>query len=160
FWTVLEHRAIGASRRRLLHLARALDRCPPVVRERRALIEESPWRRELSARRLSLLPSPRSRRALRSSLARGPEVGTWAALEGLARVRDARGLRWFLEHPESLAGRDDASLAALLRGFGRRAAPILAQLLAGAHVAPRLERAAIEALGWAGHRPAAAAIAR
>lgn len=158
FWAALETLdARGRDRRKLSH---ALARCAPVADERRALRDDSPWRRELAARRLGLLRSRNSRQALRRALARGPALVTLAAATALARDRDGRALRWLLAHPQALARRTPRSLVALLRAFGPGARPLLSQALAADRLDPALERAAIETLGLAGDREASDVIER
>ena len=158
FWAALETLdARGRDRRRL---SRALARCEHLTDERRALRDDSPWRRELAARRLGLLRSDASRRALRRALARGPALVTLAAAGALARDRDGAALRWLIAHPQALARRTPRALAALLRAFGRGARPLLIEALNAGRLEPALERAAIETLGLAGDRDASGTIER
>jgi HEAT repeats len=159
FWTALETYAARLSRSEWKRLAGALDPCVHERRERRALRDDSPWRRELAARRLGLLGSSASRRALRVALERGPEPVTMTAATALARVRDVKALRWILAHPERLASRSRHAWTGLLRGFGRNALPMLAQELARGTHDPRLERALIESLGLGRFDAAVPAIA-
>jgi HEAT repeat protein len=126
--------------------------------ERRALRDESPWRRVLAARRLGLLRSDPSRRALRRALVRGPELVTLHAAMALGRARDRGALRWLLNHPECLASRSPAALVGVLRAFGSGALPDLAAALKGGLDSLRLERAVIEALGLGGEHAARAAL--
>jgi hypothetical protein len=158
FWTALETYAARLSRAEWRRLATALERCPHEKAERQALRDDSPWRRELAARRLGLLATPGSRRALRIALERGPAAGTLTAARALARGRDAKALRWILTHPDRLASRSRHAWSALLRSFGRRALPILAVELERGSRSPDLERALIESLGIGRFTPAAAAI--
>src|SRR5262245_59644926 len=72
FWNALESCAPRLRYVHWLRLSRALEANPFSVLERRALREESPWRRMLAAKRLGLLRSERSRRALRRALVAGP----------------------------------------------------------------------------------------
>jgi HEAT repeat protein len=160
FWTALEMDVPPlpyAARRRL---ARGLFPDEHASAERRALRDESPWRRALAARRLALLPSDLTRRALRRALVRGPALVTLAAANALGRHRDRGALRWLLAHPEALAGRTPRSLAGCLRAYGRRALPVLATALDGDIASPLLERAILETLGRGGYRAAAVAIER
>ena len=53
FWSALEELTTRGPG--WLRLSRALADCPHLEHERRALREQSPWRRELAARRLGLL---------------------------------------------------------------------------------------------------------
>jgi len=159
FWGALEtlgHGPVRARRR----LGELLERNRHALAERRALRDDSPWRRELAARRLGLLSSHGSRRALRRAMVRGPEPVTLAAAAALARLRDRPALRWVLAHPASLARRTPRARTALLRGFGRPGLAVIAEALEGGAADPRLERAMIEALGLGGRREAAAAIER
>ncbi|HEY6867803.1 MAG TPA: hypothetical protein VI792_11135, partial [Candidatus Eisenbacteria bacterium] len=72
FWGALEGLTFGHRRVQRRALSEALAGNPHARRERRALRDDSPWRRELAARRLALLTEPASRRALRAALERGP----------------------------------------------------------------------------------------
>ncbi|OGF04768.1 MAG: hypothetical protein A2W00_00565 [Candidatus Eisenbacteria bacterium RBG_16_71_46] len=158
FWSAVEPLAFRLRRRDWLRLSRALERNRHAAAERRALRDDSPWRRELAARRLALLRAPSSRRALRRAMVRGPEAVRYAAARALARYGDLAALRWVLSHPERLASRHPAAWTSLLRAFGRRAR---ADLLAGLDLPPALpalERALIEALGLLGPAAAAGAI--
>jgi HEAT repeat protein len=158
FWTAIE--ALTSRGDGWLALSRALAGCPHLETERQALRVESPWRRELAARRLGLLFAPGSRRALRAALHEGHEVVTAAAAISLARYRDLETLRWLLAHPESLARRPHRARVALLRAFGRRGLPELAAALERGTGEPGMDRAVIEALGIASHHEARMAVAR
>jgi HEAT repeats len=158
FWATLEIDVPPLAYRERLRLARVLTTDEHAASERRALRDESPWRRSLAARRLALLPSGVTRRALRRALVRGPELVTLAAATALARHRDRGALRWVLAHPDALARRTPRSLAGWLRAYGRRALPVLAEALERGVTNPTLEQALIETLGRGGHRPALAAI--
>ena len=158
FWAALE--TLDARGRNRRELSRALVRCAHVADERRALRDESPWRRELAARRLGLLRSRNSRQALRRALARGPALVTLAAATALARDRDGRALRWLLAHPRALSRRTPRSLVTLMRAFGPGAWPLLTRALESERLDPALERAAIETLGLAGDRGASDVIER
>lgn len=160
FWAAVEglDPALDPVRRR--RLGELLERNRHALAERRALRDDSPWRRELAARRLGLLSSPSSRRALRRAMVLGPEPVTLVAALALARLRDRPALRWVLAHPQALARRTPRALAALLRGFGRPALDIIAEGLDQNATDPRLERAMIETLGLGGCLPAARAIER
>ena len=158
FWSALEDlvsRGPG-----WLRLSRALADCPHVERERRALRDDSLWRRELAARRLALLFSPASRRALRDALEEGPELVTAAAAAALARYRDPAALRWLLAHPEALARRPHRLRVSLLRAFGRRGLGELAAALQRGTGDAAMDRALIEALGLAGDGAARRAVER
>lgn len=156
FWTALESRTLDAPLP--ARLSRVLAHCPQVADERRALRDDSPWRRELAARRLGLIRTRWTRRALRRALARGPEPVTQAAALALARLRDAATLRWLLAHPAALARRTPRARVALLRAFGSAAhGYLLAALERGSD--PALERALIEVLGLGNCDAAAGAIA-
>jgi hypothetical protein len=159
FWTALETYAARLTRSDWRRLAVALERSPHERVERRALRDDSPWRRELAARRLGLLHSRASRRALRVALERGPAAVTLAAARSLARGRDGRALRWILAHPERLASRGRPIWTGLLRSFGHRARPVLAAELERGPLSPELECALIDSLGIGRFAPAARAIA-
>jgi hypothetical protein len=152
FWTALE--ALTSRGDGWLVLSRALAGCPHFELERQALRDESPWRRELAARRLGLLFAPTSRRALRAALRAGPELVTAAAAAALARYRDHETLHWLLAHPGSLARRPPRARVALLRAFGRRGLPEIAAALERGTGDAALDRAIIEVLGIAAHHDA------
>ena len=158
FWSVLETPTLETDRRRRRALGAALAGNPHTRRERRALGDDSPWRRELAARRLALIEEPGSRRALRAALGRGPAVVALAAAVALGLYRDAWALRWLIAHPDSLARRDLRARVAVLRGFGRGALPVLAQALEGG--IPGLERAVMDTLALGGHAAGVPAIER
>lgn len=154
FWTALERFALRARSSALRRLAAVLDRSPHVRLERQRLRDDSPWRRELAARRLGLLPSRRSCRALRRALVHGPEPVTLAAARALARHRDRASLRWWLRHPEALARRSRRALRELLEAFGHRGLPEIAAALESGIPHATLELAAIDVLGLGGYRGA------
>jgi HEAT repeat protein len=157
FWSALEFGSLRLTRREWLRLSNALGDSRHVREERKALRDNSPWRRALAARRLALLKSPRSRRALRRALVAGPELVSLAAALALARYRDRAALRWLLNHPGALAHRPHPTLVALLRSFGSKSAEELVAALETGIGGESLERAAIEALGlmnWRAARPA------
>lgn len=160
FWSALETIPLEPRRLRWRPLSQALAGNPHTRRERRALRDDSSWRRELAARRLALIAEPASRRALRAALERGPELVTHAAAAALGRYRDAHALRWLIARPEALARRTPRAQVAVLRAYGRGALPLLAQALEGPGGVSRLERALIETLGLSDHTPASAAIER
>lgn len=158
FWTALETSSLRVRYVRWLRLSRALEWNPFSRAERRALRDESPWRRMLAARRLGLLRSERSRRALRRAMVRGPEVVTLAAASALARYRDRGALRWLLRHPAALERRPSPSLIGVLRAFGPAALPDLAAALDQGFDSHRIERAVVETLGMGRYRPARSAL--
>ncbi|HYM80580.1 MAG TPA: HEAT repeat domain-containing protein [Candidatus Limnocylindria bacterium] len=158
FWSALEGISHRLSRKEWLRLSSVLERNRFSGLERRALRDDSPWRRALAARRLGLLRSKPARRALRRALVRGPELVTLAAAQSLARFGDRAALRWLLEHSGALARRTPPALIALLRSFGRNALPDLAASLGRDVANPNLERAIVETLGRARYRPARSAI--
>lgn len=158
FWAALED--LASRRSSWLALSRALVDSPHCAAERAALLDKSPWRRELAARRLALLFSPESRRALRAALREGPGLVTAAAATALARYRDLETLRWLLANPAALEQRPHRPRVALLRGFGRRALPELAAALDHGTGDAAMDRALIEALGLAGFRDARRSIER
>jgi HEAT repeat protein len=158
FWGALETLAPELDRRALRYLAQAIRGFGHHRRECRALRDDSPWRRELAARRLAFVPSRLSRRALRDALEQGPEFVAYAAARALARQRDRETLVWILEHPSYFASRPPRARTALLHAFGPGATLLLAERLRAGIDDPALERSVIERLGAAGHRPAAPAI--
>jgi HEAT repeat protein len=158
FWTAVEE--LTSRGKGWLALSRALAPCRHLETERAALRDESPWRRELAARRLGLLVSLRSRSALRAALHEGPELVTVAAAYALARYRDLEALRWLLDNPEAVLHRTPRTRVALLRAFGRRAVPVLAEALAAGSGDAAMQRALIETLGLADCRDARILIAR
>jgi hypothetical protein len=158
FWTALE--TLTSRGEGWLRLSRALAGCPHFETERLALRDESPWRGELAARRLGLLFSPASRRALREALHTGPELVAAAAAAALARYRDLETLRWLLANPGTLARRTHRARVALLRTFGRQALPMLTTALGRGSGDAAMDRAFIETLGLALHMDARALIER
>lgn len=150
YWTALESPALRLKRQQWLRLSQALARSRHAAAERRALADDSPWRRALAARRLSLLRSRASWRALRQALIRGPEMVTFAAASALARYRDRRALRWILSHESALAHRHRNALVALLRAFGRSGLPVMTRALARGIHDSRTELAVVDALGIGG----------
>ncbi|MBI5710295.1 MAG: HEAT repeat domain-containing protein [Candidatus Eisenbacteria bacterium] len=158
FWTALE--GLAPTRRQWCTLSRALARCPQPRAERAALRDDSPWRRELAARRLALLDGRATRRALRAALRRGPELVALAAATALARARDAAALCWVLEHSGALAHRTPRARVELLRAWGRAALPVLAERFEREAGDTAMDRALAEALGLGRHRPARATLER
>ncbi len=158
FWAALEDQV--SRRSGWLALSRALAGSPHFAAERAALLDKSPWRRELAVRRLGLLYSPESRRALRQALREGPGLVTIAAATALARYRDLEALRWLLANPAALEQRTHRPRVTLLRSFGRRALPDLAAALERGTGDAAMDRALIEALGVAGCRDARRSIER
>jgi len=158
FWSAIEELTTRSPG--WLRLSRALASCPHLEQERQALREESPWRRELAARRLGLLFSTASREALRAALPEGPELVTAAAAGALARYRDAEALRWLLANPRGVERRPHRQRVALLRACGRRALPARATALARGTGAAAMDRALIETLGLARHHAARHAVER
>lgn len=153
-WTVLESISLRIPRLKWLRLSRALVQLRHAAAERRALADDSPWRRVLAARRLGLVRSRASWRALREAMTRGPEMVTYAAAMSLARYRDRGALRWLLAHQDALARRHRNALVALLRAFKRPGLPILMQALMRGGLHPRLELAIVDALGAGRYREA------
>jgi HEAT repeat protein len=144
FWSAIE--ASSRTSRLPAAIARTLSHTEHVDDERRALRDDSPWRRELAARRLGLVRSKRTRSSLRRAMVRGPEFVTRAAALSLAQHRDLAALRWLLAHPELMRTRTPRARASLLRAFGRGAnATLIAALEAGGGGAA-LERAMLDAL--------------
>jgi hypothetical protein len=158
-WSALEKRSLVPRRERLVALSVALAGIPHTRRERRALSDDSPWRRELAARRLALIEEPASRRALRAALEAGPVGVTFAAALALGAYRDARSLRWLIAHPEAIITRPPKVRSRVLRAFGRGALPALSEALERGGHDPALERAMIEALTAGGATRVGTAIA-
>jgi HEAT repeat protein len=158
YWTTLESLSLKLKRSQWLRLSRALARSRHAATERRALADDSPWRRSLAAKRLSLLRSRASWRALRHAMVRGPEMVTFAAATALARYSDRRALRWILTHDASLAHRHRNALISLLRAFGRSGLPVMARALQHGIHNPRVEKAVVDTLGLGGHSQAREAI--
>jgi len=160
YWSTLETFSIRLKRHQWLRLSQALVRSRHAAAERRALMDDSPWRRSLAARRLSLLRSRASWRALRRALVRGPEMVTFAAATALARYHDRGALRWILAHEAALAHRHRNAMVSLLRTFGRHGLPVMARALArGVHGA-RMELAVVDTLGIGGYTEAREQIER
>lgn len=160
FWTALEACWARLRRAEWLRISRALERSRHASAERRALRDDSPWRRVLAARRLALLRSRASRRALREALVRGPEIVTYAAALSLGHYRDRGALRWLLAHSGVLALRPPRVLTGLLQSFGPAALPDLTVALERDIDGPHFERAIIETLGIARFHGGRAAIER
>ncbi len=160
FWGAIERLSLGLGARGRATLGAALERSRHVASERRALRDDSPWRVEVAARRLALLPARMPRRALRRALADGTGLTAYAAARALGRAGDRAALRWVLQHPRRFERRGPRAWTALLAGFGRRALADLADALErSSHDAP-LERALVETLGLGAFGPAGPAIAR
>jgi len=159
FWSVLDLAAARLDPRARRALAEALDRTPHVAKERRALGDELPLRREQAARRLGVVPSPRTRRALRRAMERGPERVTFAAARSLAEARDGGALEWLLAHPGAIRRRRGSARAGMLVGFGKSGAPKLLEKLHAGGDDPEAERAMVDALGALRYTPAAPAVA-
>lgn len=159
FWSALEPFALRLPRAEWLRLSRALAKNAHVRLEHRALRDDSPWRGELAARRLALVRSQASRRALRRALVAGPEMLSYSCARALARYGDLRALQWLLEHPDRLPRRSTKQWLALFEAFGPGAFPHLMEGLqrVGADH-PRIERAIVEGLGRIGDLAATAAI--
>jgi len=154
FWAAIERLSLGPYRRGLRRLAVTLDRNPHVATERTRLQDDSPWRRELAARRLGLLPCKGTTPLLRRAMRRGPESVRLAAAHALARARDLAALRWLLAHPDKLARRSRRAWADLLVAFRRRGLPEIAAAFERGMTHPTLELAAIDVLGRGGYRGA------
>ncbi len=160
FWGAVERLSLGLGARARARLGETLERSRHVTYERRALRDDSPWRAELGARRLALLPARRPRRALRRAMVDGNGLTAYAAARALGRSGDRAALRWVLEHPRRFERRGARAWTALLASFGRRAlADLAAALERAVHDAP-LERALVETLGLGSFGPAGPAIGR
>ena len=154
YWSALEAFSLRLSRRHWLRLSHALVRSRHAAAERRALKDDSPWRRALAARRLSLLRSRPSWQALRRAMVRGPEMVTFAAATALARYHDRGALRWILTHESTMAHRHRNALVSLLRAFGRHGLPVMTRALARGIHDTRVELAVVDALGLAAYTEA------
>lgn len=159
FWNVLDAVCPGRTRRACHVMERALERTTHVGDERRALRDDSPWRRELAARRLAWIGARRHERALRRAMIAGPALVSLAAVTALGRARDPLALRWLLAHPEAFSHRSPRALGAALHAFGRGAAPILLAALERGLADPVLERASLDTLALAGYDVAIPAVA-
>jgi hypothetical protein len=160
YWTVLESLSLRIARSKWIRLSQALVESRHAKSERRALADDSPWRRVLAARRLALVRARPSWRALRRAMTRGPEMVTYASAMALARYRDRGALRWILAHQEAISHRHRNSLVALLRAFGRPGLSVLTQALMRTDAQPRFELAILDVLGARRHREARALIER
>ena len=154
YWTVVESISLRIGRSDWIRLSQALVESRHAKAERKALADDSPWRRVLATRRLALLRSRASWRALRRAMTRGPEMVTYASAMALARFRDRGALRWILAHQDAIAHRHRNGLVALMRAFGRRGLPVLTQALMRESSHPRFELAMVDALGAGGFRDA------
>lgn len=160
FWSALEPLAARLPRKDWVELSKALARNRHSRGERRALRDDSPWRAELAARRLALVASTASRKALRKALVRGPELVSYAAARALARYNDRRALEWLLGHPAVLSRRSTRQWTNLLRLYGKAAFEPLVAALDHCADHPTLERALVEALGYIGDLAGAARVER
>jgi HEAT repeat protein len=97
---------------------------------------------------------------LRTALDRGPESVSYVAALSLARARDPYALRWILSNPDALSTRSHAARSAILRAFGRRALPVMAEALERGDSNPLLERALIDTVGLAGYTAGSPALER
>jgi HEAT repeat protein len=154
YWDALELLTVKLKRAQWLRVSRALAKVRHAAAERRALTDDSSWRRALAARRLGMLRSRASWRALRRAMVKGPEMVTFAAASALARYRDRAALNWILTHDTAVAHRHRNALVALFRGFGRRGLPVLTRGLARGVRSARVELAMIDALGASAYGPA------
>lgn len=159
FWDAIEAIVTTLRLSERHELARSLEKNRHAAFERRLLLQEDDdSRREVAARRLGLLPSRRSRRALRRALVRGPEAVRFAAARALATHRDRAALRWIIAHPESLARRPIPALSGLLRSFGSAARAVLVAAIERGVDQPHMECALLDALGISRCRSARPAI--
>jgi HEAT repeat protein len=158
FWTAVETFALGLESKDWERLSSTLGDGGHAAAERTTLDDDSPWRRELAARRLGLVYSPASRRALRRALVRGPEAVRYTSALSLGRYRDIAALRWLLKHPRALARRTPRAHIGVLSSFGAAAIDELKASLERGSSDPRMERAIIEMLGLAGYRAASTVI--
>jgi HEAT repeat protein len=159
FWEALGATLPALLPRARRDLERTLARSRHVATERRALRDDSPWRRELAARRLGAAGARRCLHELRRAMLRGPELVSLAAAMALGRARDGGALRWTLAHPPAFAHRSPRARIALLQSWGPRAAPRILACLAAGIDDPRMLRASIDALALADCVDAVPAIA-
>lgn len=158
FWSAIEALPERIPRAARFRLSQAFSGSDHTRSERLALRYDSPWRRELAARRLGLIVEDRSRAVLRRALKQGPEAVTIAAARALGRYRDPLALHWTLRHPERFGSRAARSRVTVLRSFGRGALPRLCAALGTGIADAETRRVVIEVLGLGGHRPAAPAL--
>ena len=159
FWNAIEAIVDTLRLTERFELARSLEKNRHAAAERLVLNHDDDHaRRELAAKRLGLLPSPRSRRSLRRALVLGPELVRFAAARALATHRDRGALRWILSHPEALAHRPIPVLSGLLRSFGPASRELLVRAIEQNMPPPHLECALIDALGVSRCRSARPAI--
>ncbi|HKQ57524.1 MAG TPA: hypothetical protein VJY35_06625, partial [Candidatus Eisenbacteria bacterium] len=154
YWDALELLTVKLKRGQWIRVSRALAKARHASAERRALSDDSSWRRALAARRLGMLRSRPSWRALRRAMVKGPEMVTFAAATSLARYRDRAAMNWILTHDVAVAHRHRNALVALFRGFGRGGLPVLTRGLARGVRSARVELAMIDALGVSAYAPA------
>lgn len=159
FWDAIEAISASLRLRERYELARSLDRSKHVREARRRVREDDdPARRETATRRLGLLPSRRSRAALRRAMVRGPESVTLSAARSLGAHRDTAALRWLLLHPERVGARPIGSLSGLFRAFGPAGRAMLVAALERGVANTRVECALMDALGLSRCRSARGAI--
>jgi len=151
FWGALETHLVRLGRKGRRRLAVTLARNQHSAAERRVLLADSPRRRELAARRLGLLPTPASRRALRGALGASRGIVAHTSARMLAGMGDLTTLEWLLENPGHLRGRTGRQWADLFLAFGPRALPRLHLALELGVPDPAILRGVIEAVGHGGH---------
>ncbi len=148
YWAAIEAITSTLRHRERRELARSLTRNPHALAARFTLRhDDDPARREQAARRLGLLPSQKSRQALRRALVKGPESVRFTAARSLAAHRDLASLGWLLHRPELLASRPIPALSGLFRSFGPGGRALLLAGLEHGVAVPRFECAMIDALG-------------
>ena len=148
YWAAIEAITTTLRHGERRDLARSLASNRHARDERFALRhDDDTARRERAARRLGLLPSTRSRLALRRALVKGPELVRFTAARSLAAHRDLAALGWILQRPELLATRPIPALSGLLRAFGPRGRALLLVALERGITVPRVECAVVDALG-------------
>jgi len=159
FWDAIEAIVTTLRLAERHELARSLEKNRHAAIERRILLhDDDDSRREVAARRLGLMPSPRSRRVLRRALVRGPEAVRFAAARALASHRDRAALRWILAHPALLARRPIPALSGLLRSFGPASRALLVSAVELGSTDAHMECALLDALGISRCRSARGAI--
>jgi HEAT repeat protein len=159
YWAAIEAITSTLRHRERRELARSLTRNPHARAARFTLRhDDDPARREQAARRLGLLPSQKSRQALRHALVKGPEGVRFTAARSLAAHRDLAALGWILHRPELLASRPIPALSGLFRAFGPGGRALLLAGLEHGVAVPRFECAMIDALGVARCRSARGAL--
>ena len=151
FWDALETHLVRLNAKSRRRLGATLVRSHHLAVERRVLLADSPRRRELAARRLGMLPTSASRRALRGAMGASRGIVAHTSARMLAGMGDLTTLEWLLENPGHLRGRTGREWADLFQAFGPRALPRLHLALELGVPDPAILRGVIEAVGHGGH---------